>query len=174
MAENIVEISGDAAVDAEGALWIDGRWVDTVDNVTGLTENAERILKADGTVWENVEGCYEQIDQNVKAFINAWTYVKNDNTTWVNDWAGKKQIADFGATDVTEATALDYIDQDGQEHYDRFYFAVDEAGAVWKIRVENPSDCVKIEKEEENPPLRADKSLWFMFHSEDYLSLIHI
>lgn len=168
VAENIVEISGDAAVDAEGALWIDGRWVDTVDNVTGLTENAERILKADGTVWENVEGCYEQIDQNVKAFINAWTYVKNDNTTWVNDWAGKKQIADFGATDVTEATALDYIDQDGQEHYDRFYFAVDEAGAVWKIRVENPSDCVKIEKEEENPPLRADKSLWFMFHSEDY------
>ena len=84
-------------MDAEGALWIDGRWVDTVDNVTGLTENAERILKADGTVWENVEGCYEQIDQNVKAFINAWTYVKNDNTTWVNDWAGKKQIADFGA-----------------------------------------------------------------------------
>lgn len=206
VAENIAQISGAAAVDAEGALWIDGRWVDTVDNVTGLTENAERILKADGTVWENVydyettssnwfkEGCYEQIDQNVKAFINDWTYVKNDNTTWVIDWAGKKQIADFGATDVINEFTLDYIDQDGQEHYDRFYFAVDEAGAVWRIREEDPSDCVKIGKgfdswngsrdggfktqdghyygwdgkENKNGSLRADKSLWFMYPSEEY------
>lgn len=206
VAENIAQISGAAAVDAEGALWIDGRWVDTVDNVTGLTENAERILKADGTVWENVydyettssnwfkEGCYEQIDQNVKAFINASIYVKNDNTTWVNDWAGKKQIADFGATDVINEFTLDYIDQDGQEHYDRFYFAVDEAGAVWRIREEDPSDCVKIGKgfdswngsrdggfktqdghyygwdgkENKNGSLRADKSLWFMYPSEEY------
>lgn len=208
VAENIVEISGDAAVDAEGALWIDGRWVDTVDNVTSLTENAERILKSDGTVWENVydyettssnwfkEGCYEQIDQNVKAFIDASIYVKNDNTTWVNDWAGKKQIADFGATDVINEFTLDYIDQDGQEHYDRFYFAVDEAGTVWRIREEDPSDCVKIGegfdswndtdggfktqdghyygwdgKENKNGSLRADKSLWFMYPSEEYYNM---
>lgn len=206
VAENIVEISGDAAVDAEGALWIDGRWVDTVDNVTSLTENAERILKSDGTVWENVydyettssnwfkEGCYEQIDQNVKAFIDASIYVKNDNTTWVNDWAGKKQIADFGATDVINEFTLDYIDQDGQEHYDRFYFAVDESGTVWRIREEDSNDCTKIGEnfynwdfygngvtgfrsqdgryyelngaENKNGSLRADKSLWFIYADE--------
>ena len=202
VADDIVKISGDAALDTEDSLWISGDRLNHVTDIADLTEDAQRILKTDGTVWENVynynydpywfkEGCYEQIDQDVKAIINDSIYVKNDNTTWVNNsWDGKEKIAGFSLTDITEESLLDYIDQEGRYNYADFYIAVDEAGAVWKIRVEDPNDCVKIGEdfdswqllandeigfrtqdgryyefngEEKYPSLRADKSLWFIY-----------
>lgn len=117
------------------------------DNVADISERT--FLKTDGTLWEwswkeGEEGfSWHQEDQNIKAIINDIIYVKNDNTTWSR--YSNKQIADFGATDVVEGSAQDSYDEENDWwRYAYFYFAVDESGAVWKIRESDPSDCKKI------------------------------
>ena len=68
---------------------------------------------------------------------------KNDNTTW-NRYSNE-QIADFGAIDIVEDSVQDsYNEEYDRWNYAYFYFVVDESGAVWKIRENNPSDCQKI------------------------------
>lgn len=159
VAENIAQISGFASVDTTGTLWIADKRLENVTDVTGLTENAQYILKSDGTVWKNAydyyknpqefkEGHYEQIDQDVKSLIDLDNnpsasessyavryfdafYVKNDNTTWMYRQDHTEKIAGFSITDIA-------INNSGN------LFAVDESSAVWRMEKDNPSDCTKI------------------------------
>lgn len=104
------------------------------------------ILEQDGTLWNWrwEEGfSWHQENQNIKAIIDDQFYVKNDNTTW-NRYSNE-QIADFGAIDIVEDSVQDsYNEEYDRWNYAYFYFVVDESGAVWKIRENNPSDCQKI------------------------------
>lgn len=142
-------------LEQDGTLW-NWRWEEgaeqparekVADNVADISERT--FLKTDGTLWEwswkeGEEGfSWHQEDRNIKAIINDIIYVKNDNTTWSR--YSNKQIADFGATDVVEGSAQDSYDEENDWwRYAYFYFAVDESGAVWKIRESDPSDCKKI------------------------------
>lgn len=144
-------------LEQDGTLW-NWRWEEgaeqparekVADNVADISDNGSTFLKIDGTLWEwswkeGEEGfSWHQEDQNIKAIIDDNIYVKNDNTTWSR--YSNKQIADFGATDVVEGSAQDSYDEENDWwRYASFYFAVDESGAVWKIRESDPSDCKKI------------------------------
>ena len=144
-------------LEQDGTLW-NWRWEEgaeqparekVADNVADISDNGSTFLKIDGTLWEwswkeGEEGfSWHQEDQNIKAIIDDNIYVKNDNTTWSR--YSNKQIADFGATDVVEGSAQDSYDEENDWwRYAYFYFAVDESGAVWKIRESDPSDCKKI------------------------------
>lgn len=144
-------------LEQDGTLW-NWRWEENAeqperkkvaDNVADISDTGSTFLKTDGTLWEwswkeGEEGfSWHQEDQNIKAIIDDNIYVKNDNTTWSR--YSNKQIADFGAIDVVEGSAQDSYDEEYDWwRYAYFYFAVDESGAVWKIRESDPTDCKKI------------------------------
>ena len=144
-------------LEQDGTLW-NWRWEEGVeeparekvaDNVADISDTGSTFLKTDGTRWEwswkdGEEGfSWHQENQNIKAIIDDQFYVKNDNTTW-NRYSNE-QIADFGAIDIVEDSVQDsYNEEYDRWNYAYFYFVVDESGAVWKIRENNPSDCQKI------------------------------
>lgn len=144
-------------LEQDGTLW-NWRWEEGVeeparekvaDNVADISDTGSTFLKTDGTRWEwswkdGKEGfSWHQENQNIKAIIDDQFYVKNDNTTW-NRYSNE-QIADFGAIDIVEDSVQDsYNEEYDRWNYAYFYFVVDESGAVWKIRENNPSDCQKI------------------------------
>lgn len=144
-------------LEQDGTLW-NWRWEEgaeepvrekVMDNVADISDTGSTFLKTDGTRWEwswkdGEEGfSWHQENQNIKAIIDDQFYVKNNNTTW-NDYSNE-QIADFGAIDIAEDSVQDsYNEEYDRWNYAYFYFVVDESGAVWKIRENNPSDCQKI------------------------------
>lgn len=187
IAEHITDFGAGLAIDADrNLLDIHGNKNITVMKNVAQIDGIDYALRIDGTVWKNVYGTdwnsaygssspysyqFIKLYDNVHKLIGNGYYVKQDGSTWHES----EKIADFSATSVQTGTS--FTDDENSIYY---YVAVKEDGSVWKINMDNLTECTKIadhfshwstEWNSNYSPYRSFRTVGFYTTDDVYYSL---